>query len=108
MAYQLDPIRPEDRAGTYAGDEAEEMPPARRRLLAPALALVVMAAFAGATVPLVYLTAGAGSLCLASVIIRFTRRMALKVSMAAVRIDASPEPTVKVKRSKIRSCGRRP
>ncbi len=31
---------------------------------------------AGAAVPLVYLTAGVGSLCLASVIIRFTRRMA--------------------------------
>ena len=44
--------------------------------MASSLATSSAAAFAGATVPLVYLTAGVGSLCLASVIIRFTRRMA--------------------------------
>src|SRR5947209_15555633 len=45
-------------------------------VMASSLATSSAAAFAGATVPLVYLTAGVGSLCLASVIIRFTRRMA--------------------------------
>ena len=35
-----------------------------------------MAATAGAAAPWAYIVAGAGSLCLASVIIRFTRRMA--------------------------------
>ena len=45
-------------------------------VMASSLATSSAAGFAGATVPLVYLTAGIGSLCLASVIIRFTRRMA--------------------------------
>src|SRR5437764_687306 len=45
-------------------------------VMASSLATSSAAGFAGPTVPLVYLTAGAGSLCLASVIIRFTRRMA--------------------------------
>ena len=45
-------------------------------VMASSLATSSAAGFAGATVPLVYLTAGFGSLCLASVIIRFTRRMA--------------------------------
>jgi amino acid transporter len=45
-------------------------------VMASSLATSSAAAFAGPTVPLVYLTAGAGSLCLASVIIRFTRRLA--------------------------------
>lgn len=45
-------------------------------VMASSLATSGAAGFAGPTVPLVYLTAGAGSLCLASVIIRFTRRMA--------------------------------
>src|SRR5919204_617122 len=45
-------------------------------VVASSLATSGAAAGAGPTVPLVYLTAGAGSLCLAYVIIRFTRRMA--------------------------------
>ncbi len=45
-------------------------------VMASSLATSQAAGFAGPTVPLVYLTAGAGSLCLASVIIRFTRRLA--------------------------------
>src|SRR5436305_13684954 len=45
-------------------------------VMACSLATSSAAGFAGPTVPLVYLTAGFGSLCLASVIIRFTRRMA--------------------------------
>ena len=45
-------------------------------VMASSLATSSAAGFAGPTVPLVYLTAGFGSLCLASVIIRFTRRMA--------------------------------
>jgi amino acid transporter len=45
-------------------------------VMASSLATSQAAGLAGATVPLVYLTAGVGSLCLASVIIRFTRRMA--------------------------------
>src|SRR5437667_10096843 len=45
-------------------------------VMARSLATSSAAGFAGPTVPLVYLTAGFGSLCLASVIIRFTRRMA--------------------------------
>ncbi|HZT84013.1 MAG TPA: APC family permease [Gaiellaceae bacterium] len=45
-------------------------------VMASSLATSSAAGFAGPTVPLVYLTAGVGSLCLASVIIRFTRRMA--------------------------------
>jgi amino acid transporter len=45
-------------------------------VMASSLATSSAAGYAGATVPLVYLTAGAGSLCLASVIIRLTRRMA--------------------------------
>jgi amino acid transporter len=45
-------------------------------VMASSLATSSAAAFAGPTVPLVYLTAGVGSLCLAYVIIRFTRRMA--------------------------------
>ena len=44
--------------------------------MACSLATSSAAGFAGPTVPLVYLAAGFGSLCLASVIIRFTRRMA--------------------------------
>src|SRR5215470_11075037 len=44
--------------------------------LASSLATSVVAANAGAAAPWAYLVAGAGSLCLASVIIRFTRRMA--------------------------------
>jgi amino acid transporter len=45
-------------------------------VMASSLATSSAAAYAGPTVPLVYLTAGVGCLCLASVIIRFTRRMA--------------------------------
>jgi amino acid transporter len=45
-------------------------------VMACSLATSGAAGFAGPTVPLVYLAAGIGSLCLASVIIRFTRRMA--------------------------------
>jgi amino acid transporter len=45
-------------------------------VMASSLATSSAAGFAGSTVPLVYLVAGVGSLCLASVIIRFTRRMA--------------------------------
>jgi amino acid transporter len=45
-------------------------------VMACSLATSSAAGFAGPTVPLVYLVAGLGSLCLASVIIRFTRRMA--------------------------------
>src|SRR5579875_4135558 len=45
-------------------------------VMASSLAVSSAAAYAGPTVPLVYLTAGVGSLCLAWVIIRFTRRMA--------------------------------
>ena len=44
--------------------------------LASSLATSVVAANAGAAAPWAYIVAGAGSLCLASVIIRFTRRMA--------------------------------
>jgi amino acid transporter len=44
--------------------------------LGRSLAPSVMAANAGAAAPWAYIVAGAGSLCLASVIIRFTRRMA--------------------------------
>ncbi len=44
--------------------------------LASSLATTVVAADAGAAAPWAYIVAGAGSLCLASVIIRFTRRMA--------------------------------
>ena len=44
--------------------------------LGVAFASSAAAAETGATVPLAYLIAGIGSLCLASVIIRFTRRMA--------------------------------
>ncbi len=44
--------------------------------LASSLATSVVAATAGAAAPWAYIVAGAGSLCLASVIIRFTRRMA--------------------------------
>jgi len=44
--------------------------------LASSLATSVVAADAGAAAPWAYIVAGAGSLCLASVIIRFTRRMA--------------------------------
>ncbi len=45
-------------------------------VMASSLATSGAAALAGAAVPLVYVMAGVGSLCLASVIIRFTRRMA--------------------------------
>jgi amino acid transporter len=45
-------------------------------VMASSLATSSAAAYVGPTVPLVYLTAGVGCLCLASVIIRFTRRMA--------------------------------
>src|ERR1700748_137641 len=45
-------------------------------VMACSLATSGAAGFAGPTVSLVYLAAGIGSLCLASVIIRFTRRMA--------------------------------
>jgi amino acid transporter len=45
-------------------------------VLASSLATSAAAANAGAAAPLVYVLAGAASLCLASVIIRFTRRMA--------------------------------
>jgi amino acid transporter len=45
-------------------------------VMATSLATSGAAALAGGAVPLVYALAGAGSLCLASVIIRFTRRMA--------------------------------
>jgi amino acid transporter len=45
-------------------------------VMASSLATSSAALYAGPTVPLVYLTAGVGALCLASVIIRFTRRMA--------------------------------
>lgn len=45
-------------------------------VMASSLATSGAAALAGAAVPLVYILAGVGSLCLASVIIRFTRRMA--------------------------------
>ena len=45
-------------------------------VMASSLATSQAAVYAGPTVPLVYLTAGVGSLCLAYVIIRFTRRMA--------------------------------
>jgi len=44
--------------------------------LASSLATSVVAAEAGAAAPWAYIVAGAGSLCLASVMIRFTRRMA--------------------------------
>jgi len=44
--------------------------------LASSLATSFVAADAGASAPWAYIVAGAGSLCLASVIIRFTRRMA--------------------------------
>jgi amino acid transporter len=44
--------------------------------LGVAFASSAAAAYAGAAVPLAYLIAGVGSLCLGSVIIRFTRRMA--------------------------------
>src|SRR6478736_9664668 len=44
--------------------------------LGVAFASSAAAGYTGATVPLAYLIAGLGSLCLASVIIRFTRRMA--------------------------------
>jgi amino acid transporter len=44
--------------------------------LGVAFASSAAAAYTGATVPLSYLIAGVGSLCLGSVIIRFTRRMA--------------------------------
>src|SRR4051812_8195628 len=44
--------------------------------LGVAFASSAAAGYTGATVPLSYLIAGIGSLCLASVIIRFTRRMA--------------------------------
>lgn len=44
--------------------------------LASSLATSVVAANAGVAAPWAYIVAGAGSLCLASVIIRFTRRMA--------------------------------
>jgi len=44
--------------------------------LGVAFASSAAAAYTGATVPLAYLIAGVGSLCLASVIVRFTRRMA--------------------------------
>lgn len=44
--------------------------------LASSLATSVVAADAGVSAPWAYIVAGAGSLCLASVIIRFTRRMA--------------------------------
>lgn len=44
--------------------------------LASSLATSVVAATTGAAAPWAYIVAGAGSLCLASVIIRFTRRMA--------------------------------
>ena len=45
-------------------------------VMASSLGTSAAAGGAGAAVPLVYLTAGVGSLCLAYVIIRFTRRMA--------------------------------
>jgi amino acid transporter len=45
-------------------------------VMASSLATSGAAALAGGAVPLVYALAGLGSLCLASVIIRFTRRMA--------------------------------
>jgi amino acid transporter len=45
-------------------------------VMASSLATSSAAGKAGAAVPLAYLVAGIGSLCLASVIIRFTRRMA--------------------------------
>src|ERR671926_1154541 len=44
--------------------------------LASSLATSFVAANAGAAAPWAYIVAGVGSLCLASVIIRFTRRMA--------------------------------
>src|SRR3954469_9263524 len=44
--------------------------------LGVAFASSAAAAYAGTAVPLAYLIAGIGSLCLGSVIIRFTRRMA--------------------------------
>jgi amino acid transporter len=44
--------------------------------LASSLATSVVAGYAGVAAPWAYIVAGAGSLCLASVIIRFTRRMA--------------------------------
>src|SRR4051794_22615514 len=44
--------------------------------LGVAFASSAAAGYTGATVPLAYLIAGLGSLCLGSVIIRFTRRMA--------------------------------
>src|SRR5437764_8509866 len=44
--------------------------------LGVAFASSAAAGYTGSTVPLSYLIAGVGSLCLASVIIRFTRRMA--------------------------------
>jgi amino acid transporter len=44
--------------------------------LASSLATSLVAADAGVAAPWAYIVAGAGSLCLASVIIRFTRRMA--------------------------------
>jgi cell division septation protein DedD len=46
MAYQLDPVEREDRAAGYVASQ-DEAAPAHRGLLAPALTLVVMAAFAG-------------------------------------------------------------
>src|SRR5207302_2223172 len=44
--------------------------------LASSLATSFVAGIAGAAAPWAYIVSGAGSLCLASVIIRFTRRMA--------------------------------
>ena len=44
--------------------------------LASSLATSLVAADAGVAAPWAYIVAGAGSLCLASVIVRFTRRMA--------------------------------
>jgi amino acid transporter len=44
--------------------------------LASSLATSLVAADAGVAAPFAYIVAGAGSLCLASVIVRFTRRMA--------------------------------
>jgi cell division septation protein DedD len=49
MAYQLDPVGPDDRAGIYAVPQREDEGglPLRRGLLATALTLLVMGAFAG-------------------------------------------------------------
>src|SRR6266568_3250898 len=48
-------------------------------VMAIALSTSFAAQFAGAAAPLAYVVAGLGSLCLAYVVIRFTRRMASAV-----------------------------